>query len=568
MAASSSSESQGIKIALVAFVVLTVILGVSVYFTASNSSLSASKLDAANKEKTEEQGKARVFLEQANFFRTKAGYATQEDFDAAKAAMTKDLQRITAVIQAIGARTATAVNEAKKAGDSNPKLDQLVQAVQSDIQAIVSEPSENQIYLKTFDRLALVLSNQSDLMTQLALNYQGLRGTLESANKVNQSEVATVGAARDKANADKEAEIARNASEIQDLRKKVDDYQTELAKRATDYTNLTNETSARIAQLIKERDEIRLVNRDIKDALSRSEDVLDKPAGKITFVDYNSGQARVNVNRSQGAKPLMRLTVFDRNSPGIPNQKPKGIVELISVGDPKAGQTDSLAKIISTTEPTNPIRPSDLIYSPVWSPEKPKRFALIGKLDVDRDGKDDRGELIRMIEAAGGIVEFDLPPAFGDRAPGRAAVARGFERLGLPVPKSKGHESGEISGLTTAYVTDDRRPLTRSDGKEQVPTKEDAVYLQEQSKAQRQARDNGVTPMTLERLLTYLGYQYNAPAGHARIEAKNKEGLKTITNPKGNKLVIPAPTPAADPAAPATDPAEPKAAAPKEEMPK
>ena len=38
------------------------------------------------------------------------------------------------------------------------------------------------------------------------------------------------------------------------------------------------------------------------------------------------------------------------------------------------------------------------------------RFALIGKIDVNRDGKDDRQDLKRMIEDAGGIVDYDLPP--------------------------------------------------------------------------------------------------------------------------------------------------------------
>ena len=57
-----------------------------------------------------------------------------------------------------------------------------------------------------------------------------------------------------------------------------------------------------------------------------------------------------------------------------------------------------------------PIRVGDIVYSPAWSPEEPMRFALIGKIDVNRDGKDDRQDLKRMIEEAGGIVDYDLPP--------------------------------------------------------------------------------------------------------------------------------------------------------------
>jgi hypothetical protein len=543
--AASSSESQGIKIALVAFVVLTVILGVTVYFTASGQSQATAKLEAANKEKSDSD--------------SAAGYGQIEDNDAAKAAQTKDKQRILGVIQAIGAETAKAVNEVKQAGQANPKLDQILQASQTEIQSIVSEPLDNQVYLKTFDRLALVLKNQSDLMTQLALNYQGLRNTLEMANRVNQSEVNTVAGARDKANADKEAEIARNAQEIQDLRKKVDDYQTELAKRATDIQNLTNESNAKTEQLNKVISDLRIVVRDLRDRVDLKEEVLDKPAGRISYVNYNDNEVRVNVNRTQGAKPLMRLTVFDRNAAGVPNQKPKGVVELFSVGDPAKGQFDSIGKIIKTTDPTAPIRENDLIYSPVWSPENPQRFALIGKLDMDRDGRDDRAEVIRMIEAAGGVVEFDLPPANVSREPGRAAVARAYAHFGQPMPPSVGREAGKITGLATAYITDNRKPLINATGRQPVETKEDQVFQQEQSKAMRDARDNGVRPMSLERMLTYLGYNYTDPPSNARLEAKAKQPLRDLLKPRGVQV---APAPGAGDAN-ATPPETPPAAEPK-----
>ena len=63
------------------------------------------------------------------------------------------------------------------------------------------------------------------------------------------------------------------------------------------------------------------------------------------------------------------------------------------------------------------------------------RFALVGKMDVNRDGKDDRAELKRMIQEAGGIV--DLRPA----------------------PADLGKETGTLSPRIDWYVIDDRIPF-------------------------------------------------------------------------------------------------------------
>ncbi len=85
--------------------------------------------------------------------------------------------------------------------------------------------------------------------------------------------------------------------------------------------------------------------------------------------------------------------------------------------------------------PIDPIRTGDIVYSPAWSPNNPTRFALVGKIDVNRDGRDDREELKRMIKEAGGVVDFDLPP--------------------LEV----GKETGKLTPRIDWYVIDDRMPF-------------------------------------------------------------------------------------------------------------
>jgi hypothetical protein len=144
-------------------------------------------------------------------------------------------------------------------------------------------------------------------------------------------------------------------------------------------------------------------------------------------------------------------------------------------------------------------------------------------MDINRDGKDDRADLIRMIEAAGGVVDYDLPP-----------------------PEA-GKERGEITGYDSWYVVDDpegRPPLVAyQNRREDLGTAENADFFKQRSNAIRKARDNGVRPMLIGRLLNYLGYTFNAPV-RGRAEAIDEAAMKNLLQKR---------TDAAKPKAPAED---------------
>ena len=211
----------------------------------------------------------------------------------------------------------------------------------------------------------------------------------------------------------------------------------------------------------------------------------------------------VSLNRRQGARPQMKMTIFDAKSPGIPTERPKGSIELTQIGD-----QFSAARIVKTDSSIDPIRVGDIVYSAAWSPNQPMRFALVGKMDVNRDGKDDRDELKRMIQEAGGTIDFDLPPA------------------------DLGKETGSLSPRIDWYVIDNRQPL-----REVYASKNASVEVSQEKLNQRvgeivrEARLNGIRPMTIEHLLAFLGYDMNAPV-IGRPEAVDANALKRLTSPR------------------------------------
>ena len=111
-----------------------------------------------------------------------------------------------------------------------------------------------------------------------------------------------------------------------------------------------------------------------------------------------------------------------------------------------------------------------------------KRFALVGRIDLNRDNQDDRQELRRMIEEAGGFVEFDLPPP------------------------DAGQRSGTLSNRIDWYVTDNRLPLreVRSSNSERVVA-ERPDFHKRMNELIKEARLDGIRPMPIERLSSLLG---------------------------------------------------------------
>jgi hypothetical protein len=531
--AASSNESFGLKIATAFSIALTVVLLVAVYFLNSNYNLEMEKNNKQAADITKLNTSLRDVTTQANEYRGIIGFPNIEEFDAAKAAIKKDQDQLKVEIADIEKEIENTTNEYQKKmetkGADASQFEALRQNAKQFANAYVSNSDPS--YKAALTRLKDLAFNQAKLTNNIALNYIELRRDLELANKVNADEKKVVQDAFDNAKAELDATIKKDeearAGLVADNRTKAD----QLAGLETKLTNLSNELTAKLEKRDKTVLELKGVLADLRDIMNKKEDVMSKPGGRVTYVDYNTKTLRVSVNRAQGVRPLMRFTIFDKNAAGITSDRPKASVELIKVGDPQLGENDSLARIVKTFDPADPIRYNDFIYSVGWSYDHPQRFGLIGKLDTNRDGKDDRAEIIRMIEAAGGVVEFDLPPPGVDRGPGQAAVARAFTRMGEPIPPSVGRASGKLSGLAFAYVTDDRAPLVSNAKKPADVTKDDTAFLQEQSLATREARENNVRPLPLEKLLNLLGFDFAAPI-EGRREAFSKPGIKALLKPK------------------------------------
>ncbi len=498
----AANESQGLKIAVAIFVTLTVILAVTSYFLYSSYARAEGLLLSETEKTARATQEANNANNRYNEFRQLVG-ARAEEFDPAKTEVATHFKKVDDRLAGIANMINAALSRAQAAGAQGPELEDAKQKVQQIVASYQKEPNKN--YISALDRLLELLENVALLDAEVSSNYIALRRNLESTTNVSKQQIDIQAKAAADSRTDLQDEHDRHEDERQVLLTKVDTLTTELDQTRTELANVNTEL-----RQTKEDDERRLelaysIIREQRDQLDKRENILDRPDGYITFVNFNRGEVQVDVNRRQGARPQMKMSVFDANAPGIPTEKPKGTIELIQVGDEY-----SIGRIVQTVSPIEPMRIGDIIYSPAWSPNEPMQFALLGKIDVNRDGKDDRDDLKRMIQEAGGEVVYDLPPP------------------------DVGKESGELTPRIAWYVTDDRAPLRDLyTNKSEATLTQQANFTAKTGEMIKEARAFGIRPITIGRLLAYLGYEMGAPLV-GRAEAVNAKALQRLTEKRTN----------------------------------
>jgi hypothetical protein len=496
----AGSESHGLKIAVAVFVSLTVILAVSSYFLYSRwSDAEAQLVSAKNKQQAADRSASTAVSERDEMLRMIGTRA--QDFEAAKTEMKNRQKEVDDKIAGLSKKVNESVAKAQAAGVAGPELQEHRDTIQRLIQEYQSEVNKN--YISSLSRLVDIYDNLNLLNTSLAMNYTQAKRSLESANTINKTQMDALAKANTDLKEDLSNENKKHDESRNDLIAKVDTLSTERDKLLAETANLNQKITQLTETFDKDKKLTMQLLREYREQLEKNENVLDVPDGRVLFVDYRRNELHTNLTRSMGTRPQMVMSIFDSASPGIPTDKPKGKIEIIQVGEQY-----SIARIVKTVVASEPIRVGDIVHSAAWSPNEPLRFALIGKIDVNRDGRDDREDLKRMIRAAGGIVDFDLPP------PGT------------------GKKSGQLTARDAWYVIDELPPIREAYKKSDDNLTPDAKQFEEEKKeVLREARASGVRPMPLKRLLAFLGYEFGAPP-IGRVEARDANTLKAITRPR------------------------------------
>jgi hypothetical protein len=357
----AAREHQGLQIALIIFVGLTMLLSGTTFMFFRNLEEEQLKVKTADASAGEKDKAMRAAIEEVTEMKRILG-AAQKDSLA-------DVQKMyKADMAAFAANLPEAEHQYRK----------LVADLHT--QVLAANEAKRDYEGREREFKAKIVADE----TQKVAEQKNYTDNVTKANK----ELATE---RDQFNKNREEMKKAGA----DLAKKMDDKRKELDE-------LAKKTTEEIQKLMTDYKGVITVNAALVKA--KEEDVVstERADGKVTWVNQKGRVVWLALGSDDMLKRQTSFSVF-----GIDDDKPldsqmKGKVEVTRILDRHLSEARILEDDLS-----NPIMPGDNIFSPAWQPGRAEHFAFAGFMDIDGDGVSDRARVREVVALNGGVVDAE-----------------------------------------------------------------------------------------------------------------------------------------------------------------
>lgn len=304
-------------------------------------------------------------------------------------------------------------NQLKSSVTGDPEIDAAVKTYTNHMGLFgVNEPEKN--YAKLVDTLMQELRSRN-----IALSNAAAKAIQDTENYDRKIKVETD--LRVQAQQEKEQISLKAKNDL-------DNYTAKIAEQVKAFEALA---AQKLQQFREFQDEKGKLNAKIAEATRRNEEQarrIDSLVQKINEVQNESfqtvqgeitdvqvskypgdgpGQVWINLGRADGLRPGVNFVVFDSDVTQASQGKVKAKIEIVEV---LAGAEHlSRAKILDDRAFTAILR-GDKVYSPFWQPGSKVQIALLGKIDFDGDGKDDRDRIKGLLDQNQVTLAMDMLP--------------------------------------------------------------------------------------------------------------------------------------------------------------
>jgi hypothetical protein len=361
-------ENQGLQIALIIFVMLTIILGVTTY-------VFVRKWDDATKEKVAaekvagDKGRDAEAKEQvANALKKLIGVAATEALPNIEDTFRKDMERYGAAY-----------------------------AVDDRFYRLLLEKMQ-----KTIEELGIALKDAKDEVPKLRDEH---KQNLEA----QEAQIARFKAERDKAEVDLTTEQTKYRDDVERKNREGVTLQASLQAARKEMKERIDKIEVKFQEAVKKTKTLEEVNVVISDENQGLKGAVNAGTanGEVTWVNQRSATVWINLGRADGLTRQVTFSVYPADVTDLTAKDArKGKIEVTQI----LGDHLAEARVLED-EITRPIMPEDKIFTPVWNSGMKRHFALVGFLDIDGDGKSDLETVKHIIAINGGVVDCYVDPS-------------------------------------------------------------------------------------------------------------------------------------------------------------
>ena len=358
----AAREHQGLQIALIICAMFIVGLGVFTFILYNNSKDEALKTASAEKDAKDKTDTLTKTVDEMNQLKLLMGYGARDEVPTILANYKKDLETYAATM---------------RESEQNYRniVSQLATELQKKTELVVDAQARNEQMQNDFK------TKEKSNLAEIEQYTAGLKQAKDDLDERQK----TFTADRDKI----KAQLADEVRKFEDRKKKFDDDIAKSSKDLGDTENTLRETRGDLGKLVT-----KLKDQEI------STEMTD---GKVTWVNQGARMVWLNLGSDDGLRRQITFTVIASDEINPVKAEKKGTVEVVRILDGHLAE----ARIMDD-DPSKPIMPGDQLFSAAWQPGHAEHFALVGLMDLDKDGVSDLDKVKDLITVNGGIVDAEL----------------------------------------------------------------------------------------------------------------------------------------------------------------
>jgi hypothetical protein len=373
------AENQGLQIALIVFVMLTIVLAVVTFLYVRNFQESVAR--NAQLEKAAQDDKANAIKMQAE---------------------------ITFLMERVGVDPKMPVGQEKK--DEENAAGTVKGIFQDDMKQFAATlPSEKQQYRGTLESLWNTNQELFAANTDMQNKFKELQDQFTRREEERDRQIKEF---RDKSDDSAKDLLERQTtfdSDRQRINASNEDLNSKLAQKDAEKSQISDQAIKKEAALGNEIKTLAQTNQLQNDKVKKlTKSHFEVAQGVVRAIDLNGGKegnVYINLGREDQLTPLVTFSVHAKEANTSQGEGLKARIEVTDI----LGDHLARARILDE-DYANPIAPDDKIYTPLWHPGQRTHVAIFGTIDLDGDGEDDRAIVKDLVTSVGGIIDAEMDP--------------------------------------------------------------------------------------------------------------------------------------------------------------